>query len=85
MESDGGDVARLQRENQSLQSQLNRALKELKLYQNRYPSVHQSASASGSKELLTYLFKYLVFNVYSCNLLQQILIRQLRFGLLHLM
>ena len=59
MESDGGEAGRLQRENQSLQSQLNRALKELKVYQNRYPSVYQSAAASGSNDyLLTQLLTY---------------------------
>ena len=53
MESDGGELGRWQQENRSLQSQLNRALKELKVYQNRYPSVFQSATASGSNDYLS--------------------------------
>ena len=38
----GGDVGRLQEENSSLKNQLKRALKELQIYQNTYPSAYSS-------------------------------------------
>ena len=38
----GGDVGRLQEENNSLKNQLKRALKELQIYQNTYPSAYSS-------------------------------------------